>query len=402
MSVTSGLLSTTSRHMSSRRVAWIGGLLIAIIVAMAAFDIVRSYRVAIEETGRELETQARIIAEQTARSVQAVDIVLRHIADEFRRGRLTKLSPAELHAYLNEQAVGLVQIDGFAMHDARGDALAISWMPPGTEVNAANFEGFRAVRDDPKSGLFVSPAARNPTAQTWVIPLARRLETFSGQFAGAIGARGRIEYFQDFYRDVRLDRGTKITLMHRNATLVARYPPADAALGQRFPLFETLLALRSEGKAGPMRTVSPVDGIERFSTVQSVPDFPLEVLVTRDTNVALAPWRAMAWGTVARTLALAVLAAILIAMLMRQFARLSKMGDSLNASHERFALAVAGSNDGIWDWDQITEKVFASARARELLGLPAGPDVTPSVEWFASLQFHPDDAARRSEALAGC
>ncbi len=148
-----------------------------------------------------------------------------------------------------------------------------------------------------------------------------------------------------------------------------------------------------------MRTVSPVDGVERFSTVQSVPDFPLEVLVTRDTNVALAPWRAMAWGTVARTLVLAVLAAILIAMLMRQFARLSKVRDSLNASHERFALAVAGSNDGIWDWDQRNEKVFASARARELLGLPVGPDVTPGVEWFASLQFHPDDAARRIEAL---
>ncbi len=130
MSVDSRLRSARSRQMSSRRVAWIGGFLIAMIVAMAAFDIVRSYRVAIEETGRELETQARIIAEQTARSVQAVDFVLRHIADEFRQGRLTKLSPAEMHAYLNEQAVGLVQIDGFEMHDAKGDALAISWMPP--------------------------------------------------------------------------------------------------------------------------------------------------------------------------------------------------------------------------------------------------------------------------------
>ena len=59
---------------------------------MAALDIVRSYRTAVEETGRELETQARIIAEQTARSVQAVDIVLRHVAAEFRRGRLARLS----------------------------------------------------------------------------------------------------------------------------------------------------------------------------------------------------------------------------------------------------------------------------------------------------------------------
>ena len=107
----------------------------------------------------------------------------------------------------------------------------------------------------------------------------------------------------------------------------------------------------------------------------------------------------MAWGTAARTLALAVLAAALIALLMRQLERLSKVRDSLNASNERFALAVAGSNDGIWDWDQRTGKVFASARARELLGLPPGPDTVASDEWFASLHVHPDDAQRRIASL---
>ena len=84
---------------------------------------------------------------------------------------------------------------------------------------------------------------------------------------------------------------------------------------------------------------------------------------------------------------------------MRQLARLSKVRDKLNASHDRFALAVAGSNDGIWDWDQRTGKIFASARARELLGLPPGPDSVKSDEWFASLKIHPDDAKRRIDTL---
>ncbi len=267
------------------------------------------------------------------------------------------------------------------------------------QVNIAHFDGFSALRDDPKTGLFVSPATRSPIDQRWVYPLLRRLETPSGEFAGVVGARGRIDYLQQFYRDVQLDPGTKITLMHRNSTLLARHPPVDVALGQHFPLFESMLASRAEGRPAPTRTVSPVDGVERFGAIQSVPDYPLEVLVTRDTSAALAPWREMAWGTAARTLALAALAAALIALLMRQLARLSKVRDSLNASHERFALAVAGSNDGIWDWDQRTEKIFASARARELLGLPPGPDSVKSDEWFASLPIHPDDAQRRIAAL---
>jgi PAS domain S-box-containing protein len=399
MNVAGGLVSATSRHMTSRNVAWIGGILIAVIVAMAAFDIVRSYRIAVEEAGRELETQARIIAEQTARSVQAVDIVLRHVAAEFLRGRLSTLAPAELHAYLNEQAVGLAQIDGIAMHDAAGNALAISWLPVGSNANVAHFEAFAAVREAQQSELFVSSATRSPSDHQWMIPLVRRLETPTGQFAGVIAARGRIDYFQEFYRDFRLEPGTKVTLMHRNATLVARYPAVDEVLGQHFPQFESLLAMRAQRRPAPLRTVSPVDGIERFSAVESVPGLPLEVLVTRDTDVALASWRQTAWGTAARTLALAALAVGLIALLTREFARVSAVRDSLNASHERFALAVAGSNDGIWDWDQRTNKVFASARARELLGLPSGPEKVPSHEWFAALHFHPQDEPRRLAAM---
>ena len=89
--------------MTRQSVRWIGGLLIAIIVAMATSTSFAAIARVVEDTGRELETQARIIAEQTARSVQAVDIVLRHIAFEFRRGRFSRPSPDELHAFLNEQ-----------------------------------------------------------------------------------------------------------------------------------------------------------------------------------------------------------------------------------------------------------------------------------------------------------
>ena len=70
MNVADGLIAATSRQLTRRTVAWGGGLLITVIVAMAAFDIVRSYQATVEDTGRELETQARIISEEMGRSVQ--------------------------------------------------------------------------------------------------------------------------------------------------------------------------------------------------------------------------------------------------------------------------------------------------------------------------------------------
>src|SRR5262245_34917419 len=73
--------------------------------------------------------------------------------------------------------------------------------------------------------------------------------------------------------------------------------------------------------------------------------------------------------------------------------------EALHESQERYALAVAGSDDGVWDVDFAARRVFVSARARELAGLPPGPEMVPMDEYFAMLPIHPEDVQRRSEAM---
>ncbi len=72
---------------------------------------------------------------------------------------------------------------------------------------------------------------------------------------------------------------------------------------------------------------------------------------------------------------------------------------ALRLSEERFALAVAGSDDGVWDFDYVNQRVFASRRGREMLGVPLEPEVQSLDEWFEQLQLHPDDAAVRTTAM---
>jgi PAS domain S-box-containing protein len=63
--------------------------------------------------------------------------------------------------------------------------------------------------------------------------------------------------------------------------------------------------------------------------------------------------------------------------------------EALRASEERFALAVQGTNDGIWDWDIQHNSLYWSPRMKELLGY-ADHELDVDFETFDSL-LHPDD-----------
>jgi diguanylate cyclase (GGDEF)-like protein/PAS domain S-box-containing protein len=72
--------------------------------------------------------------------------------------------------------------------------------------------------------------------------------------------------------------------------------------------------------------------------------------------------------------------------------------DAVKASEARYALAAAGANDGLWDWDLVQGAVFYSARWKLMLGY--GPDElsdTPG-EWLD--RTHVDDRARLDAELA--
>jgi PAS domain S-box-containing protein len=409
MSFESAIASLGPSQRMRRAMPWIGGLFIVVIVAFAGYDIVRGYRATVNNTVRELDSQARVIAEQAARSLQAIDVVLRHLAEQFQAGNLQAMSTADLRAYLKEQAVGLVQVDGLMIVHADGRIRASTYIDPAQEgsVNVSSqpiFQEARAVKGPVPAGeprMRIDVARKSSVDGRWIFPVVRRLETPSGEFAGGISVRGRIDYFQDFYRDVQLDQGTKITLMHQNGTLLARHPPAEQLLGKHFALFDELLGAAQTENSGLSRSVSPIDGVDRFGALQKVSEYPLAVIVTRDVDVALAPWRAQAVGTAVRTLALGSLAALLIAMMMRQLARLHEARESLEVSRERYAVAVAGSDDGIWDHDFATRRVFISKRARQLSAMPPGPEEEALEDWLAMLNdsIHPDDHARREAAM---
>ena len=72
--------------------------------------------------------------------------------------------------------------------------------------------------------------------------------------------------------------------------------------------------------------------------------------------------------------------------------------ESLRESEERYALAMRGANDGLWDWNLATNEVYWSARWKTMLGYDETAIGSSPEEWFS--RVHNDDVARVRGGLA--
>src|SRR4051794_29877190 len=69
----------------------------------------------------------------------------------------------------------------------------------------------------------------------------------------------------------------------------------------------------------------------------------------------------------------------------------------MRESEERFNLAIQGANDGLWDWNLITNEVYFSPRWKSMLGYEDHEITSDFSEWFD--RMHPDDRERAQSTL---
>jgi PAS domain S-box-containing protein len=84
------------------------------------------------------------------------------------------------------------------------------------------------------------------------------------------------------------------------------------------------------------------------------------------------------------------IAILLIIGLLIQRSRHGRAKAALRTSDERYLLALAGSTDGLWDWDLLADTVFYSDRFREILEY-SSDEFPGNINSFRS-RLHPDDA----------
>ncbi len=72
--------------------------------------------------------------------------------------------------------------------------------------------------------------------------------------------------------------------------------------------------------------------------------------------------------------------------------------EALRVSEERYALAARGANDGLWDWDLRSNRIYYSVRWKTMLGFGERDISDHPEEWFS--RVHPDDRGDMETRIA--
>jgi PAS domain S-box-containing protein len=369
----------------------LGVLVILAFASSSAYDAWRAYDNSLVATDRELHNVANALAEQTAWTWQAVDFLLRDTARWYQNDS-HDIAPERLDDVLASRTAGVRQVrlitiadaQGIQRHRSRGSS------PPHLDVSDRSY--FIAQRDGVAKGLFLSEPLVSRSENRAAVILSRRLDDGQGGFAGVVTAIVDLEDLKQFYAAVNLGGDSAMQLLRDDGTLLVRNPPTPAAVGQRFP------KLAATPNAPYSRLMSPIDGKREFIAVAHVRDTPMVLTVTREESIALQPWRDEAIRIGVRTLIVTLLGALAVAALARQLKRIETGERALRESEERYALAMEGANEGHWDWDLATDRLFLSPKMKMWVG-QSGDSIRTRSAWMAQILIHPDDRPRVEAAL---
>jgi len=354
---------------------------------------------ALRDASNETANIATVLAEQTERSVQAIDIVTSDIAE--RLGKLGgEIAPDTFRDVLRSQSTyeilverlsNLPQTDFMAVIDKDGRLANTSRTWPVKHADATNRDYFIHARDNKGRQLFVSDLVRNQISNEPNIFFSKRITGQAGEFLGLVVTGIKLSYFQHIYNSITSRRNQSFLLVRNDGNILVRHPNKDEHIGQRVPDASGWYQLVREG-GGSFSPLSLFDGRPLLVSVRPLQNYPLVVNVGISEETILTSWRHRAL-LIAIGTGLALLCSLLLlyalnhqfaqlaasrSSLLEREARLAEKTDELEQANRRIDTAIDNMIQGLVMFDADGKLVVCNKRFTELYHLPPD-DITPGL-----------------------
>jgi len=344
---------------------------------------------AIREASANTGNLAVVLAEQTANSVQSIDIVLTEIQGqaEIRGARASNdfnriLRGEDTYQYLTERLSRLQQAEFIGLVDNNGRIVNTTRQWPSPEIDLVDRDYFQHFKNNDDKGIYISNSDVDRMNGTQVVFFSKRINGANNTFFGLIVVGVRIAYFQKIYESVASLHDQAFLLLHSNGTVIVRYPDAINRAGKKMPAESPWHRLVSQG-GGHYRSPGYFDGEVRLVAVQPLRDYPLVVNVAVSETAALATWRIQAITLGIGALLVMFCSVFLLKALSKQFHRvaiseatvvekaneLERANAQLENSQAQTNAAMNNMSQGLVMFDSSARLIVCNRRYLEMYGL---------------------------------
>jgi diguanylate cyclase (GGDEF)-like protein len=291
-------MADRTRQLAFRGLIVTAAALIALAVLATVLTIVGLHDDATQDAERDAGNIATVLAEQTAHSVQAIDVALIELQgrvaasgvgtpEEFR----THFGTQGTFNLLKEFQIRLSEADVVSLIDAEGHVINNSRaFPSRSTLDLSDRDYFQHARTVFSTALFVAKPLTNRFNGGRAVVFSRRLESASGTFLGVAVINVEIGYFRHVYESISSLTDQAFLLTRSDGVVLVRHPEPRNGGFERLPMHSPWYKTIAEG-GGYFRSNGALDGFSRIVAVRPLAGYPMVVNVGIAEASALAQWR---------------------------------------------------------------------------------------------------------------
>ena len=284
------MTSVSSLLRSGRFVVALAAIMMATIVVMTILLLWQLRVQELRHAEGETVSLSHIIAEQTTRALQSVDLALDVALDRLAQAERLGVSIDEfaIHAMLRSRVEVMPQLRSMFITDAEGRIASSALSHPAPRFSVSDRDYFTGPRDRPGADLYVGVPVLNRIDQKRTFFFSRRIRNPNGKFVGVIVASLDIAYVESLYDSIKLDSVSPIALYLSDGTLIARAPHDEALTASKalLPALE-----RGGSEKSWVKTVRTEGEQAGITTYRKVGGFPMVLGVGNRDSAALEGWR---------------------------------------------------------------------------------------------------------------
>jgi len=337
---------------------------------------------AIADAFKDSSNLAIVLADQTANSIQSIDLVLTEIKgqEEIRSAQTPNdidhvLRGDETHQFLMERLLRLQQAEFISLIDKNGKLANTTQQRSTPDIDLSDRAHFQHFKNKADTSIYISDAVHNRFNGAHVIAFGKRINGANNEFLGEVLVGVRLDYFERIYKSISLLSDQNFLLLRRDGTVIVRYPDLVIRAGTKVPAASPWYQLVSQG-GGTYRTLGIFDSGIRLMAVRPLHDYPLVVNVGVTETAALATWRIQATTLGIGTLLVMFCSAFLLKALSNQFNRLAaskatlvEKAHQLEQANAKVDAALNNMSQGLVMFDSSNRLIVSNQRYLEMYGL---------------------------------